>query len=164
MVVAVGRVVTGSRRRGGRRGQGRLEGQLLLVTLQVRPLGLVANASLGCRPGTSGRALTVALSISSSSTTMGSSKYHLLVDKTGAKMFSTFMAGELLLKCCTNFFFFSLPTKKIGTKLCLPNHCTLKLHSSGATKTKKYLIPRQTKNLSSKPQIANLQLHQITNY
>lgn len=111
MVVAVSGVVTGSRRRGGRRGQGRLEGQLLLVTLQVWPLGLVANASLGCRPGTSGRALTVALSISSSSTTMGSSKYHLLVDKTGAKMFSTFMAGELLLTCCTNFFF-SLPKTK----------------------------------------------------
>lgn len=83
-MVAVGRVVAGGRRRGGRRGQGRLEGQLLLVTLQVRPLGLVANASLGCRPGTSGGALTVALSISSSSSTMGSSKYHFLLDKTRA--------------------------------------------------------------------------------
>lgn len=132
MVVAVRRVVTGCRRRGGRRGQGRLEGQLLLVTLQVRPLGLVANASLGCRPGTSGRTLTVALSISSSSTTMGSSKYHLLVNKTGAKMFSTFW---LLTYYKTTFskLVFSSKDKKNSTKLCpklLHLNCTFPCHQN----------------------------------
>lgn len=120
MVVAVRRVVTGCRRRGGRRGQGRLEGQLLLVTLQVGPLGLVANASLGCRPGTSGRALTVALSISSSSTTMGSSKYHLLVDKTGVKMFSTFWLVFYYKTTAVFKLLFSSKDKKKTAPNCAP--------------------------------------------
>lgn len=84
---------------------------------------------LGCRPGTSGRALTVALSISSSSSTMGSSKYHFLLDQTRTRQ-KSFHFRKWVPRCSnklirfSSFFLYSTNTNLHPKRVCVPKNCT----------------------------------------